>query len=72
MTDMNIKYLDLTKITQSFEPELSHRIQSVVRSGWFLLGEETRVFEKSFANRQRPGCAEDYPHGIQTNLPMER
>ena len=47
---MNIKYLDLTKITQSFEPELSHRIQSVVRSGWFLLGEETRVFEKSFAN----------------------
>jgi len=49
MTDMDIKYLNLAKITQSFEPELSRRIQSVIKSGWFLLGDETRAFEEAFA-----------------------
>ncbi len=44
-----IKFLDLRKITDSFEPELSQAIQRVVRSGWFLLGEEVASFEKEYA-----------------------
>ena len=44
-----IKFLDLQKITSSFEPELSLAVARVVRSGWFLLGEETAAFEKEFA-----------------------
>lgn len=45
-----IKFLDLQKITESFEPELSEAIHRVVRKGWFLLGEETDLFEKEYAS----------------------
>jgi len=44
-----IKFLDLQKVTSSFEPELSSAIARVVKSGWFLLGEESAAFEKEFA-----------------------
>lgn len=44
-----IKFLDLQKVTQSFEPELSAAIQRVINSGWYLLGEECKIFEKEFA-----------------------
>jgi dTDP-4-amino-4,6-dideoxygalactose transaminase len=45
-----IKFLDLKKITNSFEPELSNTIKRVVDSGWYLLGEELHTFEKEFAD----------------------
>lgn len=44
-----IKFLDIQKITESFEPELSQAIQRVVRRGWFLLGEEVAAFEKEYS-----------------------
>ncbi|MCF8380676.1 MAG: DegT/DnrJ/EryC1/StrS family aminotransferase [Bacteroidales bacterium] len=44
-----IKFLDLQKITASFEPELSQAIDRVVKRGWFLLGEEVNEFEKEYA-----------------------
>lgn len=44
-----IKFLDLQKVTSSFEPELSLAIERVVKSGWFLLGEETASFETEYA-----------------------
>lgn len=44
-----IKFLDLQKVTSSFEPELSLAIERVVKSGWFLLGEETASFEAEYA-----------------------
>lgn len=44
-----IKFLDLQKITRSFEPELSAAIDRVVKSGWFLLGDEVAAFEKEYA-----------------------
>lgn len=44
-----IKFLDIQKITESFEPELSEAIKRVVRRGWFLLGEEVAAFEKEYA-----------------------
>jgi len=43
-----IKFLDLQKVTASFEPELSGAIERVVRRGWFLLGEEVDAFEKEY------------------------
>ena len=33
-----IKFLDIQRITESFEPELSEAINRVVKRGWFLLG----------------------------------
>jgi dTDP-4-amino-4,6-dideoxygalactose transaminase len=44
-----IKFLDIQKITKSFEPELSRAIERVVKRGWFLLGEEIGSFEREFA-----------------------
>lgn len=45
-----IKFLDLKKINDSFEPELSQAIRRVLDSGWYLLGEETRAFEAEYAS----------------------
>jgi len=45
-----IKFLDLKKINDSFEPELSQAVQRVVSSGWYLLGEEVHTFEKEYAD----------------------
>lgn len=44
-----IKFLDLKKITDSFAPEISEATQRVIASGWFLQGEETKAFEKEYA-----------------------
>jgi dTDP-4-amino-4,6-dideoxygalactose transaminase len=44
-----IKFLDIQKITDSYEPELSLAIQRVVKRGWFLLGQEVAAFEKEYA-----------------------
>lgn len=44
-----IKFLDLKKINDSYQPEIDKAIQRVVNSGWFLLGEETKSFEKEYA-----------------------
>ena len=46
---MEIKYYDLEKITQSFEPYLSESVQSVIKSGWFVLGNHVKAFERNFA-----------------------
>ena len=44
-----IKFLDLQKITSSFEPELSAALSGVLKKGWFILGEETASFEREYA-----------------------
>lgn len=44
-----VSFLDIRRITASFEPELSAEVSRVVQSGWYLLGEEVARFEKSFA-----------------------
>jgi dTDP-4-amino-4,6-dideoxygalactose transaminase len=44
-----IKFLDLKKINDSFEPELSAAIKGVLDSGWYLLGNEVATFEQNFA-----------------------
>jgi dTDP-4-amino-4,6-dideoxygalactose transaminase len=44
-----IKFLDIQKVTESFEPELSCVIQKVLKRGWYLLGEEVSAFEKEYA-----------------------
>lgn len=44
-----VPFLPVDRITQSFEPELTQALGRVVRSGWFLRGEEVRRFEEAFA-----------------------
>ncbi|HPJ59353.1 MAG TPA: DegT/DnrJ/EryC1/StrS family aminotransferase [Bacteroidales bacterium] len=44
-----IKFLDIQKITSSFEPEISIAIGNVLKRGWFLQGEETSSFEREYS-----------------------
>jgi dTDP-4-amino-4,6-dideoxygalactose transaminase len=44
-----IKFLDLQKINNSFEPELTEAVARVMKRGWFLLGEELKLFENEYA-----------------------
>lgn len=45
-----IKFLDLQRVNASYEPQLTEAIARVVRSGWYLRGEETAAFEREFAS----------------------
>ena len=40
-----IKFFDLKSVNEYFVPALSEAIQQVVTSGWYLQGEENRLFE---------------------------
>ena len=44
-----INYLSLQKITALHEPELTAAVNQVLRSGWYLQGENITVFEKNYA-----------------------
>lgn len=45
-----IKFLDLKKITESFQPELAAVVERVTRSGFFVRGDELQAFEESYAS----------------------
>ena len=45
-----VKFLDLKKISNSYEPQLSDAVLRVIHRGWFLLGEEVQRFEQQFAD----------------------
>jgi len=51
-----IKFLDLKKINQSFEPEITQAVQNVLNSGWYLNGRENKEFEKEYA--EYIGCTD--------------
>lgn len=44
-----VKYLDLKRVNNSFEPELTAEVSRVVQGGWYLLGEENARFSKDFS-----------------------
>lgn len=44
-----IKFLDLQKISASFQPQLADAIQSVVDSGWYVRGGRVKEFEECYA-----------------------
>ncbi|PZX57816.1 dTDP-4-amino-4,6-dideoxygalactose transaminase [Algoriphagus ratkowskyi] len=44
-----IKFLDLKAINDSYEPQLSNAIKSVLDSGWYLLGKELENFESEYS-----------------------
>jgi dTDP-4-amino-4,6-dideoxygalactose transaminase len=44
-----IKFLDLKAINESFEPGISDSIKRVLDSGWYLLGDEAKAFERDYS-----------------------
>lgn len=47
--DTRIPYLSLKAVTESFQPQLGEAVERIVSSGWYLLGENVKSFEKNFA-----------------------
>jgi dTDP-4-amino-4,6-dideoxygalactose transaminase len=45
-----IKFLDLKKINKPFEAEFQSKFQNFLNSGWYILGDEVKSFEKNFAD----------------------
>ena len=44
-----VKYLDLKRLNNAFEPELTVEVSRVVQGGWYLLGQENKRFSEAFA-----------------------
>lgn len=44
-----IKFLDLQKINAQYQDQFQVKLQSVLDSGWFILGNEVKTFESNFA-----------------------
>jgi dTDP-4-amino-4,6-dideoxygalactose transaminase len=45
-----IKFLDLYKINLPYQTAFHEKMQRVLDKGWFILGDEVKTFESSFAN----------------------
>ena len=56
-----IKFLDLYKINEQYREEIDSRIKEVLDSGWYLLGNQDKLFEQNFATycgvKHCIGCA---------------
>jgi len=47
--EIMIRFLDLQKINERYNDKISEIFQNVVRSGWYILGNEVKLFESAFA-----------------------
>jgi len=45
-----IKFLDLKKINEPYETAFQEKLNAVLASGWYILGNEVAAFETNFAN----------------------
>lgn len=59
-----IKYSDLKKINDTYEPAVSDALRRVIDSGWYILGKEDKNFESEFASY----CGTDYCIGVGNGL----
>ena len=59
-----IQYLPLNKITEKFQPQLKEKALEIIAKGFYLLGEETRLFEQEYAgytgSRHCVACGNGY------------
>jgi len=44
-----IKFLDLNKINQPYENVFQNKLKNVLVRGWYILGDEVKLFEENFA-----------------------
>lgn len=59
-----VKFLDLKKVNGRFNKEFEVKFKELLDSGWFLLGEQTKLFEKQFANY----CGVEHCIGVANGL----
>lgn len=61
---MNVPFLDLKSINLRFRDEMHEAMESVLQSGWYILGKEVEAFEKEFAAY----CNTQYCVGVGNGL----
>ena len=44
-----IKFLDLKKINQPYENAFQNKLKNVLERGWYILGDEVKLFEENFS-----------------------
>jgi dTDP-4-amino-4,6-dideoxygalactose transaminase len=44
-----IRYLDLQKVTQKYFVEIHEAVERVIASGWYIQGNENKIFEENYA-----------------------
>lgn len=59
-----IPFLDLKKINMRHEKAIQESVSQVLHSGWYILGEQVRIFEKEFATY----CGNQYCLGVANGL----
>ena len=61
---MDIKYLELKKVTAMYADEISNAVTGVVEGGWYLQGASNRKFEEQYAEY----CHSEYCVGCANGL----
>ena len=59
-----IPFLDLKKINLQYQDELKEAFDRILKSGWYILGEEVEKFEEEFAKY----CGTKYALGVGSGL----
>ena len=59
-----IPFLDLRKVNLAYEEELAQACRRVIESGWYIRGEECRLFEETFAEY----CGSEHCVGTASGL----
>lgn len=45
-----IKFFDLKKVNQRYEKTFHEKLEQFMQKGWYILGDEVKLFEENFAN----------------------
>ncbi|MBP1617289.1 MAG: Glutamine--scyllo-inositol transaminase [Bacteroidetes bacterium] len=61
---MKIPFLDLQSVNSRFQAELDEAVKSALHSGWYIRGEQCRLFEEEFGNY----CGTHYCVGVGNGL----
>lgn len=61
---MKVKFLDLAKINERYQTEISERLLPIYEKGWYLQGEENQRFCENFAKY----CGVNYVLGVANGL----
>lgn len=64
LTDKNIQYENLNILNKEFEPLFQEKFKQFLDKGWYVLGNEVKVFEESFAKY----CGTKYALGVANGL----
>jgi dTDP-4-amino-4,6-dideoxygalactose transaminase len=59
-----IKFLDLQKINAQYQEQFQEKLKLVLDKGWFILGDEVKLFETNFASY----CGTKYCIGVGNGL----